>query len=233
MSLIERNSQTIMKFVASSKVLQYLNLSVLQKKVTEIQAAFQVISCGCENQFWTLLAWKSAVNVICPNREESQTDPDLYQISSDLIRSTATFVLSPPSCGAKVGNPGPWIGWPCCWSIQHSHWLEAGCFQPQSHQFASRRWRIGHNWLLLHGALLWLWCLRVLLCFDKLPLWVWHGVFNPAAVDWAMRKINAYTRWVVSWVRSGVHLSPAGAEFFYLTCSRSVRPLLVLWGRRG
>ncbi|KAM7172376.1 nesprin-1 isoform 3-T4 [Macrochelys suwanniensis] len=41
LSLIERNSQDVLKFVASSKVLQHFNPLVLQKKVTEIQVAFQ------------------------------------------------------------------------------------------------------------------------------------------------------------------------------------------------
>ncbi|XP_053877943.1 nesprin-1-like [Malaclemys terrapin pileata] len=41
LSLIERNSQGILKFVASSKVLQHFNPLMLQKKVTEIQVAFQ------------------------------------------------------------------------------------------------------------------------------------------------------------------------------------------------
>uniref|UniRef100_A0ACB8GC14 Uncharacterized protein n=1 Tax=Sphaerodactylus townsendi TaxID=933632 RepID=A0ACB8GC14_9SAUR len=41
LSLIERNCQSIMVFVASSKALKHFSLSVIQKKVTEIQAAFQ------------------------------------------------------------------------------------------------------------------------------------------------------------------------------------------------
>uniref|UniRef100_A0A8C8SF84 Nesprin-1 spectrin repeats region domain-containing protein n=1 Tax=Pelusios castaneus TaxID=367368 RepID=A0A8C8SF84_9SAUR len=41
LSQIERNSQGILKFVASSKVLQHFNPLMLQKKVTEIQVTFQ------------------------------------------------------------------------------------------------------------------------------------------------------------------------------------------------
>uniref|UniRef100_A0A452J4T2 Nesprin-1 spectrin repeats region domain-containing protein n=1 Tax=Gopherus agassizii TaxID=38772 RepID=A0A452J4T2_9SAUR len=41
LSLIERNSQGILKFLASSKMLQHFDPLMLQKKVTEIQVTFQ------------------------------------------------------------------------------------------------------------------------------------------------------------------------------------------------
>uniref|UniRef100_A0A8D0G232 Nesprin-1 spectrin repeats region domain-containing protein n=1 Tax=Sphenodon punctatus TaxID=8508 RepID=A0A8D0G232_SPHPU len=40
-SMVERNSQSILKFLTSSKVLHHFNPSMLQKKVTEIQVLFQ------------------------------------------------------------------------------------------------------------------------------------------------------------------------------------------------
>lgn len=54
--LAERNSQIITKFLASSKVLNHFSFSVLQKKMVEIQAAFQVIFFNCSNvtKFLTL-----------------------------------------------------------------------------------------------------------------------------------------------------------------------------------
>uniref|UniRef100_A0A670IV44 Calponin-homology (CH) domain-containing protein n=1 Tax=Podarcis muralis TaxID=64176 RepID=A0A670IV44_PODMU len=69
-SLIERNSQTIVKFVTSSKVLHHFNLSVLQKKVVEIQAAFQ-------NMVKKTSDWKKNVEAnshLMKQFEESRTE---------------------------------------------------------------------------------------------------------------------------------------------------------------
>ncbi|KAM6463517.1 nesprin-1-like [Liasis olivaceus] len=68
--LIERNSQIITKFVASSKVLNHFSLSVLQKKVIEIQAAFQHMMQKTDD-------WKKNVEVnsrLMKKFEESRTE---------------------------------------------------------------------------------------------------------------------------------------------------------------
>ncbi|OXB60331.1 hypothetical protein ASZ78_001813 [Callipepla squamata] len=44
LSLIERNSQSILQCVASSEVLQHFHQSTFQKKVTQVQITFQVIT---------------------------------------------------------------------------------------------------------------------------------------------------------------------------------------------
>uniref|UniRef100_A0A8C6VBQ7 Calponin-homology (CH) domain-containing protein n=1 Tax=Naja naja TaxID=35670 RepID=A0A8C6VBQ7_NAJNA len=68
--LIERNSQIITKILASSKVLNHFSFSVLQKKVIEIQAAFQDMVQKTGN-------WKKNVEVnsrLMKKFEESRTE---------------------------------------------------------------------------------------------------------------------------------------------------------------
>ncbi|KAH0622390.1 hypothetical protein JD844_024656, partial [Phrynosoma platyrhinos] len=70
LSLIERNSQSITKLLASSKVLHHFSLSVLQKKVKEIQAAFQNMSKKIDD-------WKKTVEAnsrLMKKFEESRTE---------------------------------------------------------------------------------------------------------------------------------------------------------------
>lgn len=55
LSLIERNSQSVLKFVTSSKVLHHFDRSVLQKMVTEIQFTFQVIFLLLGIFIWTCI----------------------------------------------------------------------------------------------------------------------------------------------------------------------------------
>ncbi|XP_013912844.1 PREDICTED: nesprin-1-like [Thamnophis sirtalis] len=68
--LIERNSQIITKLLASSKVLNHFSFSVLQKKVVEIQAAFQDMVQKTSD-------WKKNVEVnsrLMKKFEESRTE---------------------------------------------------------------------------------------------------------------------------------------------------------------
>lgn len=44
-SLIERNSQSILQCVTSTEVLQHFHQSIFQKKVTQVQITFQVKKC--------------------------------------------------------------------------------------------------------------------------------------------------------------------------------------------
>jgi len=54
LSLIERNSQSILQCVASSEVLQHFHQSTFQKKVTQVQITFQVITLHFGAYFWNL-----------------------------------------------------------------------------------------------------------------------------------------------------------------------------------
>lgn len=55
LSLIERNSQSILQCVASSDVLQHFHQSTFQKKVTQVQITFQVIMSYLGAYFWKIV----------------------------------------------------------------------------------------------------------------------------------------------------------------------------------
>ncbi|XP_078239370.1 nesprin-1 isoform X9 [Pogona vitticeps] len=83
LSLIERNSQNIAKFVNSSKVLRHFSVSVLQKKVTEVQTAFQ-------NMIKKTGDWKKNVeanNRLMKKFEASKTELDsVLQIANSCLK---------------------------------------------------------------------------------------------------------------------------------------------------